>query len=1590
MKKIVSIVFSFCFLFSASAQWTQFPGIPASADIECVRAFDASHYYAGTSNAIFKSDDAGANWQTVLVNDMTGNLIPSVISDIYFISSTEAIAVGWIVLGNSEVILRTTNGGINWNYANLYNGGTWPRVQNSIDFPTSATGYSVGSNGRILKTTNSGSSWTLMSSGTTTELFDVDFTSATTGYAVGNGRIQRTVNGTSWTGTTFTGKIFKSVHFPSATVGYAAGEAGVVYKTTNSGTSWTQLTITDVGVDFTSVFFTDDNTGYLTGDDYIYRTTTGGQYWERLQMAENMNGITFFSPQDGLACGDESQLYHTSNAGLPYKPQPNFSVSPATLCYDSIVNLTNLSDPSWSFEWLLNGVPFSTSFSTSVVVPNAGNSVISLVAFNGSERDTLDKTVTIQPSLDIDLSIGVVNQICAGQSGQVQVYNSSIGTNYRLRNGTTNIGAQQAGNGGTLTFSTGNLSATTTLNIRATRTNSCGSSEAVEYVTVVTQNPDINKVIFANPDTICPNTSTSVFLQLSQNNVSYKLMSGTNTIGVAQPGDGGTLTFTTPGLTTNTTYFIRGTSSPLNCVTNFPAFTVVVENPTIYYTATNANPELNEPVSFLNSTVNPEGTLLWNFGPDATPQTSTSQNVSGVQFSTTGIHNITLTTTTTVGCVKQLTKQIHVIDPVTLQSCDLIQYAGSFGNDGGRLNSLTRDANNNLFTFFENNSSDSLYIYSGHEDTILNNMVSIPEYDEYVTLTKHNPKGIPMWSTYLRFDSGWSDAGDVLTDAAGNVYMVYFHGEHSDDVRIYSTDGRYIVIDPPTDGSSQQSSVIVKFDPNGLYLWHKTVLDVYWIEKISLKFDEVGNLLYCGTNYYKIAPDGTILDSMLFQERHDAVADGQGGVYLAGYGFGYQYVGSGNGIPMPQVNTASGLAVNDYITMDEDHNIYLAGTFSGSFTFGNTTVTDYNPIQSQANADVFVCRINNDGTPGWIKQFSSDWQNMIRGFDVKNGKVVFAMMTIAANFSQVGGATISGPSGTIKNVIFRCDTDGTDDHFSLFNDNGNTSGTTHHLDLLYLNDDATRVDYGFDYRYDFLTPSGVSVDAYPNTTYNGSGILQSSIDCLFNLPELPPVSAFAQDQIACIGTELTLMDQSTYNPTSWNWTFQGGTPATSTEENPQVVFTTPGNHTVTLTTANQYGAGTTATQNVMIYSAPSTNNWIAEDTVCFSVYGTMVDAPPFSGGTYSMSTTSVLTDNTFYPTNDAIGMYTVINYTYTDTNIGCVTHAVDSIFVSNNTPPISSFLIFGEECVGITQTFSDQSSGNPTSWHWTFENGTPATSTAQNPQVVFNATGVYTATLTTSNSTCPGSTTSHQIIVNQAASDDDWISEESLCYVGNYIVLDQPLFGGGTYTPSNIQNSVFFPVQGSNDGIINITYSYTDPNNGCPGVAHDVIEIHDAAITLSPFANDTLCYENQGVQLVSAIPAGGTFSDPYGSTITGNLIFPPAAALNTLYTLTYTYTDPGSTCTNTQDVSVYLDDCILGLEDAGILQPELATLVEGKQYRILNLTSGFSGTVVDAHGQQVLELKNQDRIDLEPFAPGMYFIRITVGASNYVFKINRY
>ncbi len=73
----------------------------------------------------------------------------------------------------------------------------------------------------------------------------------------------------------------------------------------------------------------------------------------------------------------------------------------------------------------------------------------------------------------------------------------------------------------------------------------------------------------------------------------------------------------------------------------------------------------------------------------------------------------------------------------------------------------------------------------------------------------------------------------------------------------------------------------------------------------------------------------------------------------------------------------------------------------------------------------------------------------------------------------------------------------------------------------------------------------------------------------------PTVANFEADPTSLLeGEDVQFHDLSTNNPTAWEWTFNGGTPASSTEQNPLIKYNTYGVYSVTLKATNAYGNNT--------------------------------------------------------------------------------------------------------------------------------------------------------------------------------------------------------------------------------------------------------------------------------------------------------------------------------------------------------------------------------------------------------------------------------
>ena len=133
----------------------------------------------------------------------------------------------------------------------------------------------------------------------------------------------------------------------------------------------------------------------------------------------------------------------------------------------------------------------------------------------------------------------------------------------------------------------------------------------------------------------------------------------------------------------------------------------------------------------------------------------------------------------------------------------------------------------------------------------------------------------------------------------------------------------------------------------------------------------------------------------------------------------------------------------------------------------------------------------------------------------------------------------------------------------------------------------------------FNSPGIYTISLIASNSAGSSSVSVQTITVNSCIPA--PVSSFSisQKQI-CRGQSIVFTDQSTNNPTSWNWQIPGGSPSSSSIISPTVSFTVPGVYTASLTSSNSSGASNTSIQTFTVSDCVSVlelNNSISRISV---------------------------------------------------------------------------------------------------------------------------------------------------------------------------------------------------------------------------------------------------------------------------------------------------------------------------------------------------------------------------------------------------------
>ena len=221
----------------------------------------------------------------------------------------------WSV-GNDGSIQKTTDSGITWESQN----SDIPNVLYSVFFVNEMTGWVVGQYGIILQTTNGGEDWMPQTSGTSNNLQSVYFVDANVGWAVGrSGTILKTVDGgITWEEkTSGTTSWLYSVCFTDANNGWVVGSNGTILNTVDGGEGWNSQN-SGTNNYLSSVCFYDSVAGWVVGSEgTILRTIDGGENWlsKESNTTEWLKSVSFRGGETGFALGNKGVFIMTEDGG---------------------------------------------------------------------------------------------------------------------------------------------------------------------------------------------------------------------------------------------------------------------------------------------------------------------------------------------------------------------------------------------------------------------------------------------------------------------------------------------------------------------------------------------------------------------------------------------------------------------------------------------------------------------------------------------------------------------------------------------------------------------------------------------------------------------------------------------------------------------------------------------------------------------------------------------------------------------------------------------------------------------------------------------------------------------------------------------------------------------------------------------------------------------------------------------------------------------------------------------------------------------------------------------------------------------------
>jgi len=371
---------------SLHPDWMVKSQIASNVTINDVTFVDSLNgWAAGNGGAIYVTHNGGQTW-SFQVTRVTDDL-----ERIMFTDAQHGFAVG------GQTLLLSTDGGQSWRPSATASGGSF---LSDVSSPTMGIIY-VASHDQyndyvhgIYVSTDGGQTWQSIPNAPT-PVSRLVFLDANHGYLLSGGDLYETTDaGTNWSDI-YAGH-YTRFSFPTSSVAYLGGSSGSVSRTTNGGSTFTDVSIPSTA-DIASLAFISSTQGLATTGGDIFGTQDAGSTWQNQTLPLNTAAIAVVGYRGATPFAvttDGSFLYYNPTSLPTGTPTAASSTPMATTSATSTVAATGTSTPTPSVPTSTGTMPSGSVTPTMTVSAQPSVSPTTIASGTGTIVPTVTSTPT--------------------------------------------------------------------------------------------------------------------------------------------------------------------------------------------------------------------------------------------------------------------------------------------------------------------------------------------------------------------------------------------------------------------------------------------------------------------------------------------------------------------------------------------------------------------------------------------------------------------------------------------------------------------------------------------------------------------------------------------------------------------------------------------------------------------------------------------------------------------------------------------------------------------------------------------------------------------------------------------------------------------------------------------------------------------------------------------------------------------------------------------------------------------------------------------------------------------------------------------